>query len=165
MLQEDIADDFMAGTGESHSVREFCELAFREAGIELEWKGSGTDEVGVIRSVSTKIPRTQPQTKTTGDERSSNVQQPLPPTSSEAVLQPQTGHELVAIDPRYLCPTEVEFLLADSTRARDKLVWEPKVTFKELVRIMVVADLRALEELRRCRDVIRQIMNEQSGKQ
>ena len=117
MLQQDNPDDFVIGTGESHSVREFCELAFHQAGMEIEWKGSGTEEEGVF-----------------------------------------------AIDPRYFRPTEVEFLLADVAKARERLGWEPKVTFKELVGIMVEADLRALEELRQCQDVIRQIMDNQSGK-
>jgi GDPmannose 4,6-dehydratase len=72
---------------------------------------------------------------------------------------PQTGNEVVAIDPRYFRPTEVEFLLADASRARENLGWEPKVTFEELVRIMVAADIKGLEEVQQCQDVIRQIMN------
>jgi GDPmannose 4,6-dehydratase len=72
---------------------------------------------------------------------------------------PQTGNEVVAIDPRYFRPTEVEFLLADASRARENLGWEPKVTFEELVRIMVAADIKSLEEVQQCQDVIRQIMN------
>jgi GDPmannose 4,6-dehydratase len=74
------------------------------------------------------------------------------------------GATIVAIDPRYFRPTEVEFLLADTFKAREKLGWEPKVTFKELIGIMVAADLRALEELRQCQDVIRQILDNQSNK-
>ena len=136
MLQQDNPDDFVIGTGESHSVSEFCELAFREAGMEIEWKGSGTEEVGFFAGLS--------------DSSSlSTASCPLP-----------VGATVVAIDPRYFRPTEVELLLADATKAREKLGWEPKVTFKELVRIMVAADLRALEELRQCRDVIRQIMHQ-----
>jgi len=136
MLQQDNPDDFVIGTGESHSVREFCELAFREAGMEIEWKGSGTEEVGFFAGLSD----------------SSSLQAascPLP-----------VGATVVAIDPRYFRPTEVEFLLADVAKARETLGWEAKITFKELVGIMVAADLRALEELRQCQDVIRQIMNQ-----
>ena len=140
MLQQDNPDDFVIGTGESHSVREFCELAFGEAGMELEWKGSGTEEVGIFAGLrdGSSLP-------------AANC--PLP-----------VGATVVAIDPRYFRPTEVEFLLADASKARKKLGWEPTVTFKELVGIMVAADLRALEELRQCQDVIRQIMDNQSGK-
>jgi GDPmannose 4,6-dehydratase len=140
MLQEDSADDYVIGTGESHSVREFCELAFLEAGMEIEWQNSGTDEVGIFAALN---------------DRSS-----LPAASCP--LQP--GATVVAIDPRYFRPTEVESLLADASKAREKLGWEPKVTFKELVRIMVAAELEPLQELEQSRDVIRKIMNNQSGK-
>ena len=140
MLQQDNPDDFVIGTGESHSVREFCEVAFRQAGMEIEWKGSGTEEEGVFAGLS-----------------DSSL---LPAASCPLSI----GSTIVAIDPRYFRPTEVEFLLADVAKARERLGWEPKVTFKELVGIMVEADLRALEELRQCQDVIRQIMDNQSGK-
>jgi GDPmannose 4,6-dehydratase len=147
MLQQDEPEDFVIGNGESHSVREFCELAFREAGMELEWQGSGTDEVGVIGAISPEIASLQPQSR--HEAHAANAR----------AFSPQIGNEVVAIDPRYFRPTEVEFLLADASRARDKLGWEPKVTFKELVRIMVAADIKALKEVQQCQDVIRQIMN------
>jgi len=150
MLQQDKPADFVIGNGESHSVREFCELAFSEAGMELEWRGSGTDEVGVIRSISSETANLQTRA------------QREPKTASAMSFSPQTGNEVVAIDPRYFRPTEVEFLLADASRARDNLGWEPKVTFEELVRIMVAADIKALEEVQQCQDVIRQIMNNKS---
>lgn len=150
MLQQDEPDDFVIGNGESHSVREFCELAFREAGMELEWRGSGTDEVGVIRAISSEIASLQPQFQHEAQAASGNA------------FSPQVGTEVVAIDPRYFRPTEVEFLLADASRARKKLGWEPKVTFKELVRIMVAADIKALQEVQQCQDVIRQIMSNKS---
>ncbi|RLG27905.1 GDP-mannose 4,6-dehydratase [Methanosarcinales archaeon] len=130
MLQQDNPDDYVIATGESHSVREFCELAFKEAGIEIEWKGSGTDEVGIIKTISSK---------------------PQP--------GPQPGHVVVAIDPRYFRPTEVEFLQGDATKARKKLGWKPTVTFKELVKIMVHADIKELEEVKNCQDVRRKIVN------
>jgi GDPmannose 4,6-dehydratase len=147
MLQQDEPEDFVIGNGESHSVREFCELAFREAGMELEWQGSGTDEVGVIGAISPEIASLQPQSHHEAQ------------AASVMAFSPRIGNEVVAIDPRYFRPTEVEFLLADASRARDKLGWEPKVTFKELVRIMVAADIKALKEVQQCQDVIRQIMN------
>jgi len=147
MLQQDKPEDFVIGNGASHSVREFCELAFSEAGMELEWRGSGTHEVGVIRSVSPEIARLRPQS------------QREPETARAMAFAPQPGNEVVAIDPRYFRPTEVEFLLADASRARENLGWEPKVTFEELVRIMVAADIKGLEEVQQCQDVIRQIMN------
>jgi GDPmannose 4,6-dehydratase len=163
MLQQDSPDDFVIGTGESHSVREFCELAFAEAGIELEWRGTGTNEVGLIKSISLDIPCFRPAVKPdlTGEvlmEASTSILKPSPQTVT--MLHPHTGDEVVAIDPRYFRPTEVEFLLADAAKAREKLGWQPKVTFNELVRIMVAADIKALQELSQCQDVIRKLVNQ-----
>ncbi len=115
MLQQDQAEDFVIGTGESHTVREFVELAFGYAGVEIEWKGKGTDEKGIVQSVA---------------------------ASFSALAKP--GDVLIEIDPRYFRPTEVDFLLADASKAREKLGWEPKITFKELVKIMVDADMEAV---------------------
>jgi GDPmannose 4,6-dehydratase len=115
MLQQDKPEDFVIGTGESHTVREFVESAFHYAGIELEWKGKGTEEKGIVRSLSSKL---HPQTSD---------------------LKP--GSVLIEIDPRYFRPTEVDFLLADPSKAKKLLGWEPKITFRELVKIMVDADL------------------------
>jgi GDPmannose 4,6-dehydratase len=70
-------------------------------------------------------------------------------------------HKYVEIDPQYFRPTEVEFLQGDARKAREQLNWEPKTTFKELVRIMVEADMRELEEMRHSKDVIQKIMNNQ----
>ncbi len=116
MLQQDSPEDYVIGTGESHTVREFVEQAFTYAGIELEWKGTGSEEKGIVRSL----------------KRSLEV--PITP-----------GECLIAIDPRYFRPTEVDFLLADASKAKKKLGWSPKVTFPELVKIMVDADLELLK--------------------
>lgn len=113
IMQQDSPDDYVIGTGESNSVREFVEHAFSYAGIEIEWKGKGVDEKGVIRSLKLSLPSTF-----------------------------KKGDVLVEIDPRYYRPTEVDFLLADISKAREKLGWEPKVKFGELVKIMVDADMK-----------------------
>jgi GDPmannose 4,6-dehydratase len=140
ILQHEVADDFVVATGESHSVREFCEAAFREGGMELEWRGRGVDEVGVLASLETKAPPSDP---TAG----------LP-------LAVREGSVVVRIDPRYFRPTEVECLRGDASKARRVLGWSPSVTFEELVRIMVRADMEALAELHRCQDVMRRILRE-----
>ena len=101
MLQQDEPEDFVIATGETHSVREFVELAFGEVGIEIQWHGKGVDEVGV-------------------DAANRDV--------------------LVEIDPRYYRPTEVELLLGDPTKAKEKLGWEAKVGLRELVKMMVAGD-------------------------
>ncbi len=94
-------------------------------------------------------------------ETDASILKPSPQTVT--MLHPHTGDEVVALDPRYLRPTEVESLLADPSKAKEKLGWEPKVTFNELVRIMVAADLKAIKDLRQCQDVIRKLMNNNKG--
>jgi len=107
ILQQDTPDDFVLATGETHSVREFIELAFRCVGREVVWQGEGTDEVGSDR---------------------------------------QTGQTLVAVDPQYFRPTEVDLLLGDPSKAMLKLDWQHKTSFPELVREMVEADLVAVKK-------------------
>lgn len=102
MLQQEQAEDFVIATGEQHSVREFIALAAQEVGINIEWQGSGTSEVGV-----------------------------------DAV----TGKIIVAVDPQFFRPAEVETLLGDARKAHDKLGWKPKVSFEMLVKDMMQADL------------------------
>jgi len=133
MLQQDEPDDYVIATGETHSVREFVELAFSHAGMEIEWKGTGINEKGILKSISSD------SYSTNGDLK--------------------TGDVLIEIDSRYLRPLEVEFLQGNAEKARKKLNWEPKVRFKELVQIMVDADIKYLEELKQCRDIIRKISN------
>ena len=141
MLQQDGPGDYVVATGESHSVREFCEHAFREAGMDLEWQGSGTSEVGIMAGAAP-----------------SNAH-PVPGTSNDVHPPPKLGAEVIRIDPRYFRPTEVEYLLGDASAARKDLGWEPTVTFKRLVKIMVKADIQELQNLHRCQDVIQQIIN------
>jgi GDPmannose 4,6-dehydratase len=109
MLQQEKPDDYVIATGETHSVREFCEKAFECVGIDIEWTGSGIEEKG---------------------------------------LDSKTGKVLVEIDPRYFRPTEVDLLIGDASKAKEKLHWQPKVTFDELVKMMVESDLNSevLEE-------------------
>lgn len=115
MLMQDKPDDYVIGTGESHSVREFVERAFNYAGVEIEWKGTGTEEKGIVKSLDKKW---------------------------EGIIK--EGQTLIEIDPRYFRPTEVEHLQADINKARKKLGWQPRTTFQELVMIMVDYDMKAL---------------------
>ena len=105
ILQQDRPDDYVLATGESHSVREFVELAFTEVGITIDWKGTGTAEHAVCR---------------------------------------KTGRTVLRVDPRYFRPTEVDTLVGDSTKARQKFGWKPRVGFKDLVPEMVASELRLL---------------------
>lgn len=106
MLQQDQPDDFILATGETHSVREFAELAFQEIGIDLEWSGKNEDEAGI-------------------DSKNGNV--------------------MVKVDKNYYRPTEVDLLIGNPEKAREKLGWEIKVNFHNLVKLMVQADLDELQ--------------------
>jgi GDPmannose 4,6-dehydratase len=116
MIQQDKPDDYVIATGESHSVREFIDLAFAHAGIEIEWKGRDLEEKGILCSFFSH-------------------RLPLAPNL-------KIGDTVIEIDPRYFRPTEVEFLIGDAAKARRELGWEPKVKFNDLVKIMVDADLK-----------------------
>ena len=102
MLQQGAPDDYVLATNETHTVREFAELSFREAGIEIVWRGEGVEEKG---------------------------------------YDAKSGRLLVDVDPRYFRPAEVELLWGDPSKAERELGWQRKVSFPELVRMMVRADM------------------------
>ncbi len=112
ILQLDHPDDFVIGTGESHSVREFVVKAFEYCNIEIEWIGSGLEEKGIVKSFDTRW---------------------------NGIIS--SGQILIELKERYFRPTEVDFLLADSSKAKQILGWEPQILFADLVKIMVDFDL------------------------
>ena len=104
ILQNEEPDDFVVATGEQHSVREFCDVAFNYVGIELEWRGVGVDEKGIDK---------------------------------------KTGEIIVEVSNEFFRPTDVVTLLGDSSKAKEKLGWNPtKTSFEELVKIMVENDVK-----------------------
>ena len=111
MLQQDTAEDYVVATGTTTSVRRFTEMAFSEVGIELEFKGSGENEVGVVRSCH----------------------------NPEFQLKP--GTIAVQVDKTYFRPTEVDLLIGDATKAKEKLGWSPSYSLQQLVSEMVASDL------------------------
>ena len=113
MLQQDKAEDFVIATGVQYSVRQFVAFAAAELGVEIRFEGDGASEIGIVANVS-------------GDQAKVKV-----------------GDVIVRVDPRYFRPTEVETLLGDPTKAREKLGWTPKTTLAELVKEMVISDYTA----------------------
>ena len=117
MLQQEKPEDFVIATGVTTTVRDFVKMSFREVGIELFFEGTGVDEKGIIDSVDySKIP-------------------------SNLGFRLSEGHELVRVNPRYFRPTEVELLIGDPTKAKEKLGWEPKYNLQDLCSEMVQADV------------------------
>ena len=113
MLQQDAPEDFVIATGVQYSVREFIQWAGRELGLTIDFSGKGVDEVGIISSIE-------------GD---------LAPAVS-------VGDVIVRIDPRYFRPAEVETLLGDPTKAKEKLGWVPEITAQEMCAEMVREDMK-----------------------
>ena len=124
MLQQEKPDDFVIASGVQHSVRQFVEHAATELGITLHWEGKGVDEIGIVDAFSASIDGNGEKLKIKG---------------------PEVGQVIVKIDPRYFRPTEVESLLGDSSKAKMMLGWEPKISFGDLVKEMVLADLEVAQ--------------------
>jgi GDPmannose 4,6-dehydratase len=106
MLQQDEPEDFVIATGKQYSVREFVETAAKCIDVEVEWQGSGIDEVGINKA---------------------------------------TGDVIVQVDPRYFRPTEVETLLGDPSKAKEKLGWVPTTSFEDMVQEMIEKDINIAE--------------------
>ena len=128
MLQQDEPDDYVIATGVQHSVREFVDAAARELGMVLRWDGAGVDQNGIVKSIDHSVAKTQ-----------SAVIKSESPSVNE-------GDVIVSIDPRYFRPTEVDALLGDPTKAKQKLGWVPKVSFDQLIAEMVAEDLKKAEK-------------------
>ena len=122
MLQQDEPEDYVIATGKQHSVKEFVELAAKELGFDIEWKGTGLDEIGIVA----------------GQKRGKRKEE----REDEGL---KTGDVIIKVDTRYFRPTEVDALLGDASKAKEKLGWSPKITFNELVKEMVAEDLDLAE--------------------
>ena len=116
MLQQDKPEDFVIATGKTTTVRDFVTMAFNEVGISLNFTGEGSAEKAVITSCK-------------------NPDYQLP-----------VGKEVVAVDPEYFRPTEVELLIGNAAKAKAKLGWEPKYTLAEIVKEMVAADVKLVKK-------------------
>ena len=114
ILQHDEPEDWVIATGTTTSVRDFVRMAFQYVGIELEFTGEGVDEKGTVKFCSNPD------------------------------YQLEIGKEVVAVDPRYFRPTEVDLLIGDPTKAKEKLGWVPEIALQELVNDMMKSDLHLM---------------------
>jgi GDPmannose 4,6-dehydratase len=112
MLQQDVAEDFVIATGEQYSVREFVRRSAANLGLELEFTGKGVDEVAKVKAIA---------------------------GNNAPALK--VGDVIVKVDPRYFRPAEVETLLGDPTKAKQKLGWKVEITFDEMIKEMIDYDL------------------------
>ena len=120
MLQQPEPEDFVIATGKTTEIRDFAKMAFREIGIELDFQGEGKEEKGTIRSID----------RDTFGEKTHSKSDHL-----------QEGQTLIEVDPFYYRPTEVDLLVGDATKAREKLGWELKYTLEDLVKEMMESDV------------------------
>jgi GDPmannose 4,6-dehydratase len=116
MMQQPEPEDFVIATGQTTSVRDFCRMAFRELGAELEFTGEGAEEKGIVAAVH----------------------------NPEFALRP--GQEVIVVDPRYFRPAEVDLLIGDATKAREKLGWTPAHSLQDLVQEMVRSDVGVFQQ-------------------
>lgn len=123
MLQQDVAEDFVIATGVQHSVRDFIRWTAEELGLRLRFEGTGVEEIAVVEAVT-----------------------------SDAAPAVREGQVVLRIDPRYFRPAEVETLLGDPTKAREKLGWTPQITAREMCSEMVAADLQSARRHRLLRE-------------
>ncbi len=123
MLQQKEAEDFVIATGETTEVREFVRMSFEDLGIEVSFKGKDREEVGYISGFD-------------------SARMDFLGLDSKLL---SIGKEVVNIDPRYFRPTEVELLIGDATKAKEKLGWTPRYNLKELVNDMMKSDLKFMK--------------------
>ena len=129
LLQHEEAQDWVIATGKTTTVRDFVKMAFTEVGVELEFKGVGVDEKGYIKSCSNPS------------------------------YQLEIGKEIVAVDSRYFRPTEVELLIGDATKAKEKLGWVPQYDLQDLVKDMMQSDLKLMHKDQYLKDGGHTILN------
>ena len=123
MLQQEAAEDFVIATGKQYSVREFIRWSAAELGLTLEFTGTGVEEVATVTAI-------------TGDK----------------APDVKAGQVIMRIDPRYFRPAEVETLLGDPTKAKEKLGWVPEITAQEMCAEMVAEDLQSARRHRLLRE-------------
>ena len=125
MLQQEVPDDFVIATGKTASVKEFCFMTFLYFGVKLKFKGIGLDEIGFIESIDRSV------------------------FEEKIGIQPRhlsVGDTLILIDPFYYRPTEVDLLIGDATKARNKLGWVPNYDLKTLITEMIKSDINLIKK-------------------
>ena len=116
LLQHETPQDWVIATNKTTTVRDFVKMAFNEIGVTLEFKGEGADEKGYIKSCN------------------------------NPAYQLEIGKEIIAVDPRYFRPTEVDLLVGDATKAREKLGWIPEYKLADLVKEMMEGDIKLMQK-------------------
>ena len=165
MLQQDQPEDFVIATGQQYSVRDFVNAAAAELGMDIRWEGQGVEEKGYWLNRATTVTASPegarqsappPGLPQASGPRNDNIGVAVTARSpqGDAAIHSLSGPApdfgrptppIIAVDPRYFRPTEVETLLGDATKAREKLGWTPRITFAEMVSEMIREDLKSAQ--------------------
>ena len=132
ILQAEEAEDWVIATGTTTSVRDFVRMSFEQVGIELEFKGEGVHEKGFVKGIDEE--KYQAALSENGQRKTSNEE------------RPEIGQEVLAVDPKYFRPTEVDLLIGDPSKAKQKLGWECKYDLQDLVKDMMKSDLKLMKK-------------------
>lgn len=134
ILQQDEPDDYVLASGVTTEIREFIRMSFAELGLEIAFKGKGTEEKGYLVAMDEHLFK-----KTVGEQYVERMLQRINANFSEL-------SEVVAVDPRYFRPTEVDLLIGDPTKAHEKLGWKPEYDLKGLVEDMMKSDVHLMKK-------------------
>ena len=126
MLQADEPDTFVLATNRTETVRDFVRMAFKGAGIEVEFRGAGVNETAVVTAIS-EIP---------------NIKSTPTPALPRGERELKVGQVVMRVNPKFYRPAEVELLIGNPAKAKAKLGWEPKTTLEQLCQMMVEADMK-----------------------
>lgn len=143
ILQQDEPDDYVLATGVTTEIREFIRMAFAELGLEIAFKGQGAEEKGYLVGIDEGLFK-----KAVGEQYLENILKRLSTSASTST----STSPVVAVDPRYFRPTEVDLLIGDPTKANEKLGWKPEYDLKGLVEDMMQSDIQLMKKEAYLRD-------------
>ena len=132
ILQAEEAEDWVIATGKTTTVRDFVRMSFAEVGVTLRFEGEGVSEVGIIDRIDQD--KYQSIVNPNNEERTTNNE------------LPKIGKEVLAVDPKYFRPTEVDLLIGDPTKANTKLGWIPEHDLASLIKAMMKSDIRLMKK-------------------
>lgn len=137
ILQQDQPDDYVISTGITTSIRDFIKKTAEKLGIEITFTGLGTEEKGYITAIDEKI-----FSDTAGVQHLDQIKARINKTNSDKM----NSTPIVSVDPKYFRPTEVDLLIGDSSKAKEKLGWEPKYNLEGLIEDMIKSDIKLIQK-------------------
>lgn len=141
ILQADQPEDWVIATGKTTTVRDFVKMAFAQVGVTLEFKGEGVEEKGFVKEINDEVYKT------------------ICLSNDSKFEKLKVGQEVLSVDPKYFRPTEVDLLIGDPTKAKEKLGWECKYDLNDLVKDMMQSDLKLMQKAQFLKDAGYETLN------